>query len=404
MSWKECDPVSERLEFVKLASCESANKSELCRRFGVSRKTGAKWLERWQAEGEAGLYDRSRRPRRSPAQTCSEVEQLILGVRQDHPTWGGRKIRRRLQDLGHQEVPAASTITTILRRHGLIDDQSSSASVPWQRFERPSPNDMWQVDFKGEFALSSGQKCYPLTILDDHSRYSLGVRACVNQRGLTVQRQMRKVFQKYGIPRAIYVDNGNPWGTAYRHARQTRFSLWLMRQDIEVIHGRPYHPQGRGKLERFHRTLKLECLQGRQFSSFKETQSNFDPWRTTYNHDRPHEALELDVPASRYVASERSFQEASGPYQYSSRFQTRRPNNGGQFKFKGSVYRISEIFNDHPVGLSQTGAAGIWDVYYCRFLVGRLDEATGKVSRTSRWVESRCARFNPAAGNSKQNE
>lgn len=404
LSWKECDIVSERREFVELADVPGSNKSELCRRFGVSRKTGNKWYKRWKEEGEAGLQDRSRKPHSSPNKTPDSEEQLVLEVRDEHSTWGGRKIRRRLQNLGHQKVRAASTITEILRRNGLIDPDSSSKSGPWNRFERSEPNDLWQVDFKGEFALSTGRKCYPLTILDDHSRYSLGIKACRNQRGPTVKQQMREVFKKYGIPLAIYVDNGNPWGTAYRDMRHTRFSLWLLRQDIEVIHGMPYHPQGRGKLERFHRTLKLESLQGRQFSSLKESQANFDRWRQVYNHERPHEALELDVPVSRYRVSDRSFHEATEPFEYSSRFQTRRLNNGGQFKFEGAVYRISEIYNDQRIGLSPTGTDGVWSIHYCQFVVGQLNQHTGEVNRTSLRAESRSARSSPQAGNSSQNQ
>lgn len=396
--WKECDPVSERLEFVKLASVEGANKAELCRRFGVSRKTGNKWLARWREEGEAGLRDRSRRPKHTPRQTDKCVEREVLKLRQRHPAWGGRKIRRRMEDLGLSEVPAASTITAILKRHGLISDEESSKHQAFSRFERSQPNDLWQMDFKGEFKLSTGKNCFPLTVLDDHSRYSLGIRACGNQRGPTVKRQMRSVFQRYGIPRAIYVDNGNPWGTAHRYARHTRFSLWLMRHDIEVIHGLPYHPQGRGKLERFHRTLKLEVLQGRQLSSLKESQSNFNPWRTVYNHERPHEALDLAVPASRYRSSHRSFVEVTTPFEFSSRFKTRRPNNGGQFKFHGKVYRVSEIFNDQSIGLSPTTEDGVWSVYYCRFVIGQLNEHQGTFQRASRLAESRCARSSQTAG------
>ena len=401
MSWKESDRVSERLEFVKLAAVEGANIAALCRRFDVSRKTGYKWLQRFNDDGNAGLQDKSRKPVCSPGKTSDEIERVVVDLRRQHPAWGGRTLRKRLEVLGHKRLPSPSSITRILHRHGLIESSESGKRRKFENFERSLPNDLWQIDFKGDFLMTSGQRCYPLTILDDHSRYSLGIHACGNQRRSTVMRQMQGAFQKYGIPRAIYVDNGNPWGTAYRHMRHTRFSLWLMRQDIEVIHGTPYHPQGRGKLERFHRTLKLELLQGRQFSSLKECQSNFEPWRTIYNHVRPHQSLGLDVPASRYHASQRSFQEATEPYQYSQRFQTRRPNRGGQFKFQGKVYRISEIFNDHPIGLAPTESDGVWDIYYCRFRVGQLSQHTNKTTRTSSWGESRCARSTPTAGKSK---
>ena len=157
--------------------------------------------------------------------------------------------------------------------------------------------------------MSGGGRCYPLTLLDDCSRYSLGVFACDNQRGVTVKTHFRDVFYRYGIPRAIYVDNGNPWGTSGRRTRHSRVSAWLMRQDIYVIHGRPYCPQGRGKIERFHRTLNQEVLQDRQLEDLNDAQSAFDPWRECYNQERLHESLNLAVPASLYRPSVRNFVE-----------------------------------------------------------------------------------------------
>ena len=225
MAWKESDRVSERMEFVRFASREGANLSVLCERFGVSRKTGYKWLRRWREEGASGLEDRSRRPSASPGKTNAAMERAVVEVRGEHPAWGGRKIRRYLLNQGLSDVPSASTITAILHRRGLISEEESSKHRAYSRFERSEPNELWQLDFKGEFALSNGRKCYPLTLLDDHSRYSLGLQACPNQRRATVQTHLRAVFERYGIPQAIYVDNGNPWGTAYRHARPTRLTV-----------------------------------------------------------------------------------------------------------------------------------------------------------------------------------
>ena len=186
VSWRECDRVSLRREFVKLASVEGANVSALCRQFGVSRKTGYKWLGRFRLEGESGLGDRSRRPHQVRDRTSDAMEAKVLAVRDEHPAWGGRKIRRRLQSLG--ETPsAASTITEILRRHGRIAASESAAREPYERFERSAPNELWQIDFKGEFPMSNGRYCYPLTLLDGHSRYAIGLFACGNQRRTTVQ-------------------------------------------------------------------------------------------------------------------------------------------------------------------------------------------------------------------------
>src|SRR5690606_2037874 len=165
MGWKECDRVSLRGEFVRLASVEGANFSTLCRQFEISRKTGYKWLARFREEGEAGLQDQSRRPRQVRCPTPAEVERRILEIRDAHPAWGGRKVRRRLQNLKVQEVPAASTITAILRRHGRISPEASEERIPYQSFERNAPNELWQMDFKGEFKMSNGRYCYPLTVL-----------------------------------------------------------------------------------------------------------------------------------------------------------------------------------------------------------------------------------------------
>ena len=203
MTWKESDLVSERLDFVTLASAEGANISAICLRFGISRKTGYKWLKIWREKGEgpSALCDRSRRPSRSPDKTSEKVEEAVLEIRRKHPSWGGRKIRKILMARRFKSPPAASTITEILRRNGFISEEESSKHKPFSRFERNAPNDLWQVDFKGEFALTTGSYCYPLTLLDDHSRYSLGIIACKNQQRSTVKEHFRTVFHRYGIPR-----------------------------------------------------------------------------------------------------------------------------------------------------------------------------------------------------------
>jgi len=294
---------------------------------------------------------------------------------------GGRKIRRRLLNLGLEDVPAASTITAILHRNGLISEEESDKHRAFTKWQRDEPNDLWQMDFKGEFKTADGRYCYPLTILDDHSRYAMCIRACENQRRVTVRTHLIDVFDRYGTPRAIYVDNGNPWGTPHADARHTRLSAWLMRHEIRVIHGKPYYPQGRGKLERFHRTLKLELLQGRTIEDASSAQQVFTPWRSMYNHERPHDALDLDVPADRYRASNRTFRERTAPYEYSARFEVRKTAQCGHISFHGKQYSISEAFASQPLGLCPTGEDGVWDVYYCWFAVGQLDEREGRFRR-----------------------
>ena len=200
--------MSQRAEFVVLASVEGANVSELCRRFGVSRKTGYKWLSRYAAEGTAGLVDQSRRPWESAGRTSDELEQRVLALRVEHPAWGGRKRRRRLQDLKQVAVLAASTITEILRRHGQLDARDGAGQPNLQRFEHAAPNDLWQRDFQGHLAMTRGGRCPALTVLDDHSRYSIGLRACDNERTETVPSELVEMFRHSGLPRRMLMDNG----------------------------------------------------------------------------------------------------------------------------------------------------------------------------------------------------
>jgi transposase InsO family protein len=372
MSWKECDVLNLRREFVNLAISKTANMSELCSRFGISRKTGYKWLGRFRAAGEAELVDRSRRPHRFRCPTAASMEAAVLKVRDAHPAWGGRKIRARLLALGKEHVPAASTITSILHRHGRITPEASSSNKPWQRFERATANELWQMDFKGEFRMTDGGWCYPLTLLDDHSRFSLGLRACKNQRGTTVRGHLEEIFGRYGLPEAMLMDNGTPWAAPNSPLGHTKLSLWLMRLDIRVIRGRPYHPQTQGKEERFHRTLKTELLQDRHFDDLPHTQDRFDPWREMYNFERPHEALGLEVPASRYEASRRSFPKVLRPVQYDRGAELRKVNRVGLFSFRGRQYKISEAFSGERIRLKQVSTS-LWRIEYGRIPVGELD-------------------------------
>lgn len=195
MPWKVDSFMSVRQEFVQFAGLPEANVSALCRRFGISRKTGYKWLAR-SRQGSA-LSDRSRRPHDSPARTPAAVEQLVVDLRLLHPAWGGRKLRRRLLDLKHPVVPAVSVIHAILKRHGLIDAKESDKHRAFERFERAEPNDLWQIDFKGHFAIETG-RCHPLTMLDDHSRYNLLLKACGDERTMTVKTALIASFERYG--------------------------------------------------------------------------------------------------------------------------------------------------------------------------------------------------------------
>ncbi len=392
MCWKECDQVSLRREFVSLARVEGANRAALCRRFGIARKTGYKWLARHEREGDAGLSNRSRRPKSFRVQTSAEMEKRVIEVRDEHPVWGGRKIRARLQHLGVEDVPAASTITEILRREGRIDPVESAKRVAWQRFEREQPNELWQMDFKGEFSMTCGGWCYPLTVLDDHSRFSLVLRACKNQQRETVQSRLTSAFERYGLPRAMLMDNGSPWSAPHVWRGHTRLSVWLLDLDVAVLHGRPYHPQTQGKEERFHRTLKAEVLQGRQFDDLTAVQTGFDRWREVYNHERPHEALGLQVPASCYRVSQRSYCESPAAFEYDTTFEVRKVHTEGRIVFQNRAYFVGGAFAGRHVGIRSAGDEGQWVVYYRTFKIKQLDEGEGRDRRRGGAASARCAR------------
>lgn len=371
MSWKVETTVVVRREFVELCSVEGTNISELCRRFGVSRKTGYKWLSRYRESGVAGLEDQSRRPIHSPSQTSLVVESQVLELRETHPAWGGRKLRRRLEDQGVSDVPSASTITEILRRQGKLSASGSPAG-PYQRFERERPNELWQMDFKGHFGMTNGNRCHPLTVLDDHSRFSLVLQACGHEQGTLVQSMLTSAFRVYGLPEAMLMDNGSPWGND-RVSPWTPLTVWLLRLGVRVLHGRPYHPQTQGKEERFHRTLRVEVLQGRTFADLVESQKRFDAWRSVYNFERPHEALSLAVPGSRYQASSRCYPEQLAEWEFSAIDQVRKVQDKGEFSFRGQSWFVSQAFRGERIGLRATTKEGVWDVWFGPQCLGELN-------------------------------
>jgi transposase InsO family protein len=364
--------MSEKKEFISLAVQEDANISRLCRYFQVSRKTAYKWLGRFCREGEAGLADRSRRPRSSPGQTPPFLEEAVLRLRDEHPAWGGRKIRARLQHLGWAAVPAASTITGILRRHGLIDPEESAKHKAWRRFEAEDPNDLWQMDFKGHIPAAQG-RCHPLTVLDDHSRYALGLEACGDERGATVQERLTRIFRRYGLPRKMMMDNGSPWGSDAAHPH-TPLTVWLLRLGVKVGHSGPYHPQTLGKDERFHRSLKAEVLQYCQGLELERCQARLDAWRLVYNLERPHEALGLAPPVSRYRESPRSFPETLPVWEYGPGDQVRKVQALGYISFRNRYFRLSKAFRGQAVALRPTLSNGVWEVFFGPHRIAQIDE------------------------------
>jgi len=370
--------MSVRLEFVHLARQDGANIRDLCRRYGVSPPTAYKWLNRVEADGAIDLREQSRRPHNSPGKTPDAMEKEILQLREDQPTWGGRKISARLIALGHYNVPAPSTVTEVLRRHGKLDASRTADDKAPLRFEYDNPNDLWQMDFKGHFPIKEG-RCHPLTILDDHSRFSVSLRASTNEQGETVQKELTACFRLFGLPKRILTDHGSPWSSQGRGL--TKLEAWMMRLDIKVMHGRACHPQTQGKDERFHRTLKNDVLQFNVPEDLASCQRAFDKFRNVYNHERPHEALGMQTPISRYMPSSRAFPEVLPPIEYCSQDEVRKVSFPGQIRFQGRRILVSQGLLGQYVALRQTLEDGVYDVVYCSTIVRQINlrKSTEKV-------------------------
>lgn len=368
----------QRAEFLRHFSAEGANKRQVCRDWGVSPKTAYKWLARYKSLGREALADRSRRPRHSPRQTEPQLEAAVLQIRAQQPAWGARKIATLLRTQGRRDVPAPSTITRILERNALLRGAAPRPQAQG-RFEREHPNELWQMDFKGHFALKNGTRCHPLLLLDDHSRYCLGARACANEQGESVRAELERIFHAYGLPEAMLMDNGSPWGNDRVHV-YTPLVAWLLRYDIRVLHGRPRHPQTQGKLERLNRTLDVELLQQKDgWEDLADTQPEMERWRTLYNHERPHEALQMQVPASRYRPSSRRMPQRVPPIEYEAGDLVRKVQQGGRISYGGREWKLPKAFRGSPVALRPLEGDEQVAAYFCRQRIAVLDLPSGRV-------------------------
>ena len=346
MPWKESDVRSERIRFVVEALSGEETLSSLCRRYGISRPTGYKWLRRYREVGSLSeLAEHSRRPHRSPRRTPEWMEDRVEAIRRRHG-WAGRKISRLLRDEGIHL--ARSTVDRILKRRGLIEPSESQRAAP-HRFERPRPNDLWQMDFKGPYPLSRGGSCHPLSILDDHSRYAVGLYALESSDGPSVRQCLLKTWELYGLPQALLMDHGSPWWASSNGHGLTRLSVFLIDQGIELIYGAIGHPQTQGKVERFHRTLDQALRHQGVPTSLMGFRRRLADWRHEYNDLRPHEALEDETPQTRYRASRKSYNPKPRPWEYPEGSDLRRVYGAGLIHYQGNPYFVCHALNGQLV-------------------------------------------------------
>ena len=371
MPWKDKTVEELRKEFIEAANTAS-NFSSLCREFGITRKTGYKWLKRCEESDD--LTDRSHVPHCIPGKTPEEIERIILNLRSENPGWGAKTLRKVLENNGYANLPCVRTINNILLRNGCISEAESQKRKEFIRFQRECCNELWQVDFKGDFALLDGTRCFPLDILDDCSRYCLRAEGKSNTQG--VRQSFEATFVEFGLPKAILSDNGAQF--AGFKGGYTQFERWLMDLDIIPIHGRIMHPQTQGKIERFHRTMKTELLEHRIFANLSEASVALDQWRIKYNEVRPHEALGMKCPAEVYIPSQRSYPTKIEPYEYSGLYHMIKVNNWGYLRFDNIRVFLSETMADTYLEIRPTENDSFW-VCYRNYRIAEIDAITGKL-------------------------
>ncbi|MDX8450925.1 IS481 family transposase, partial [Mesorhizobium captivum] len=311
MPWRECSVMEERLRFVARL-LEGEGMSEVCRAFGISRKTGYKIFNRYRQEGLEALCDRSRRPVRYANQLPGQIERLIVETKREKPHWGARKIRELLirKLAGDVRIPAKSTVHATLDRHGLVSQarkrNRANKAMGTPLSQAVEPNDLWCADFKGEFKLGNGCYCYPLTVTDQASRYLLACEALESTKETPVIETFVRLFKERGLPAAIRSDNGLPFASPNGLYNLSRLSVWWLRLGISLERIKPGKPQQNGRHERMHLTLKKEATRPAGMNALQQ-QARFDDFMSEFNAERPHEGIGMKVPAQLYIASSRPY-------------------------------------------------------------------------------------------------
>lgn len=374
MPWKNVTTMDEIIRFVSLAQTGRFTVSELCEQFGISRKTGYKHLGRYGTDGLKGLEQRSHRPHRFPQRTPEAVERLIIAERRQHRTWGPKKLRKVLEvKHGIESAPARSTIGEILRRNGLSVRRRRKPGAYHalnDTLTQPTqPNHVWTVDFKGWLILGDGQRCDPLTVCDRYSHYVLACRAQPNQQFKRTLHTFRALMRQSGQPEVIRVDHGPPFASIGL-GRLSSLSIWWIEQGIEVEFTRPASPQDNGSHERMHRDLKAEATKPPS-ANLGAQQRRFQRWRNTYNHDRPHEALDQQFPADFYQPSARRLNENDRALVYPADCEVKLISSSGFLSHQGHSYHVGEAFAGKRVGLHRNQQGQI-QLYFANVHLGNL--------------------------------
>lgn len=375
MPWSQTSPMDQRVQFIADYLRGMLSMVELCASYGISRKTGYKWIDRYLRDGPEGLEDQSRRPERNPNQTPAKIEAAFIQARQRHPTWGAKKLLTLLtRRHPGWPWPSRTTVCNILRRNGLVVGKKRRRVIghPGRpTTEAAAANELWCADYKGQFKTGNGIYCYPLTVTDTYSRYIIGCQGLAGTKFKDAQTVFTRLFKEYGLPRRIRTDNGTPFAS-YSLARLSRLSAWWVRLGVIPEFIEPGKPQQNGKHERMHRTLKAETTKP-PARNLQAQQRKFNRFVTEFNHVRPHEALDMATPASLYQPSNREMPTKLVRFEYPDRFVTRYVSGNGGFRWHHQWVCVSMACVGEYLGLEEIDN-GIWNVYFGPLKLGRFHE------------------------------
>jgi transposase InsO family protein len=375
MPWQETNVDEQRMQFVTVARQPGMTVTAACEQFGISRPTGYRWLRKWAGtETFAALREDSRRPRRSPRRTPAAATACVVALRQEYG-WAGRKLRPLLREAG--VTLSTATIDRIIRREGLVDPATSHRPAT-TRFERAAPNELWQMDFKGQYPLRDRTWCFPLSVLDDHSRFAVGLFALRGTEGAPVAAVLRQCFERYGLPVAMLVDHGCPWWSTSNGHGLTTLTVGLIEQGITLAYSGVRHPQTQGKVERFHRTLGERLRRWGVPQDFAAFPAALDRFRTEYNEVRPHEATQLRPPVTRYTPSPRAYQAVPPRWDYPRELDVRRVDHAGCLSIDGRRYFVCEALAARWVACHALGPRRL--VQYRHLYVRDINLTTGRTT------------------------
>ena len=377
MSWKKCEIMDERIKFVsRLLNGEGM--SELCREFNISRKTGYKFYNRYKQEGLEGFYDKSRRPFNSANRIAKQIEQFILDIKEEHSSWGARKIRERLRrNHSNIKLPALSTVHAVLDRNDLVKARKKRYKAQGTNLSiAKEPNDLWCADFKGQFKLKNGKYCYPLTITDNACRFILACESLESNAEETAFPVFERSFKEYGLPNAIRTDNGVPFANPNALFQLSKLAVWWMRLGIRIERIEPGHPEQNGRHERMHRTLKEETTKPVS-SNLLQQQEKFDLFLQQFNFERPHEALNMKFPSEIYINSKKIYADLDD-LDYPQHDLTLRVSPCGSIRFNKMRIYISTALSFQNLGVTEIDDQ-LWNVSFMNFNLGYFDEDTCKL-------------------------